>query len=966
MNKSSSLLDEITSLSKNDINNFMLHNTKFSDILMDKPEMLNHTVSCSNIVNNKKNRLNDDIINEEMHMRGKTTFNFDFNQGTFKTSLNGIEEQIEDKGSVNEDDINSDNITTNISPEENNDNKSKSNHTINLDNNNSFRISKHTTINYNSTATNTKIDFVIALLKPFYAAAFDDNVTQCTSNRSTTDEDYSLSLTKENIIVLSNEEISTMCIALIENETFIIGGTDKGALIVIEMSNKEIINRVNSPIDNNNLLSSMIKAICYYNKYIVCGFSNGFIVLYSIDIKGNVKKIEMIKNITTNAIISLKLFKVSDKKSIGIYIIDAIGNIFRCIVKRSLFKTKYETKTIITDNEYPYYDIDVMIENENIIAISNLKQFEVIDIDNITEPIMHINTNDNADKYSIVYLPSFFFSHNRTLYITVNNIMFIYKISKENTSILISSISYENPIIDIGLFSAEVVYVVDSEMKISLADYSNRTYLNDLLQLENELNSTNSIYHPKQQKFIKRYNNGVICKYKSIRQNDNCMFVFDIKRNIIKIGNVSVEEYIDKLINNESELKWKKSFDILIDIYNGVHPIYKVDSDLYEGIFNHISMKFVTDVFTSKSRISIHDYNKNLETKCNSFVYYLIKINHIDYIMKELLNYLSSINKQNVLFSLLEPYILTNNFRMNTITSSFITEMIQTYSQMNKRQIVCNLLLHLDMGIIISDESIYLKVISCKLYPLLLFISLHNKGRNFMKPIEIMLNELNYNNSDVDLLNEFDFNNDSKVYTKPFIILTIIWYINEILEKSNTMADEDNQKIIDLMQSEKIFNCFCINNDFINEYFYLIRKIIDKGDTTAKLKRSIVSLINSYLTKNTNDNKVTQIYYSFYILVIYIAATYTNVDLSNDIKIKSIVFLLSYHRFNESELVFDNIADALSGESPDSNNLNEDNMIKVIKGLDSITNDDSNAMLNACETSSCFMVRNFIKDLFTK
>ena len=31
----SSLLDEISSLSKNDIGNFMLHNTKFSEILED-------------------------------------------------------------------------------------------------------------------------------------------------------------------------------------------------------------------------------------------------------------------------------------------------------------------------------------------------------------------------------------------------------------------------------------------------------------------------------------------------------------------------------------------------------------------------------------------------------------------------------------------------------------------------------------------------------------------------------------------------------------------------------------------------------------------------------------------------------------------------------------------------------------------------------------------------------------------
>lgn len=964
MNKSSSLLDELSSLSKNDIGNFMLNNTRFSDILIDKSKEFNHTASCSNIVNNTKNRLNEDDIKEEMHIRGKTTFNFDFNEGTFKTSLNGIEEQSEDKGSVNNDDFNSDNITTNISPEENNDNKSKSTHTINLDNNNSFRISKQNTINNNSAVTNTKIDFAISLLKPFFSSAFDDNVTQCTSFRSTTDEDYSLSLTKEKVIVLSNEEISTMCCVIVENEMYIIGGTDKGAMIVIKMSKNEIINRIDTPIEqSNNMISSMLKTMCSYNGYLVCGYSNGVIVLYSIDIKGNVKKIEVIKNITTNAILSVKLFKTSDKKSIGIYVVDAIGNIIRCVIKRALFKTKIETKTVITDNDYPYYDIDIMLEDDSIIAIGNLNKFEVIDINNKSESIMHIDTNENINKYSIVYLPSFFFSHNRTLYISINNIMFIYKISKENTSILISSISYENPILDIGLFSAEVVYIVDSEMKISLADYSNRTYLNDLLTLSNEVTDTNSIYHPKQQKFIKRYINGVINKYKAIKTFDNCMFVYDSKKEVTKIGIITVEEYINKLTDNECEYKWKKTFDILIDIYNGAHPIYKVDSNLYEGLVNKISMKFVTEIFVSHHRESIHDYNENIETQCNFFIYYLIKINHISFIMKELLSYLSSINKQKILFSLLEPYILTNNFRMNSITPSFIIEMISTYSIMNKRQLMCKLLLHFDLGIIISDESIYLKVISSKLYPMLIFISLHNKGRNFMKPIEIMLNELNYNRNDCDLLNDFDFNCDNKVYTKSFIILMIIWYVNEIIDRSNTMPDEDNQRIIDLLQSENTFILLCVKNDFINEYFYLLRKIIDKSDTSPKVKRSIISTVNSYLSKN---NSLTQIAYSFYLLVIDIAAIYSNVDLSNDLKIKAIIFLLSYHRFNESELVFDNIADALSGESPDSNNVNEDNMIKVIKGLDSITNDDSTAMLNACENSSCFMVRNFIKDLFTK
>ena len=171
------------------------------------------------------------------------------------------------------------------------------------------------------------------------------------------------------------------------------------------------------------------------------------------------------------------------------------------------------------------------------------------------------------------------------------------------------------------------------------------------------------------------------------------MFVYDSKKEVTKIGIITVEEYINKLTDNECEYKWKKTFDILIDIYNGAHPIYKVDSNLYEGLVNKISMKFVTEIFVSHHRESIHDYNENIETQCNFFIYYLIKINHISFIMKELLSYLSSINKQKILFSLLEPYILTNNFRMNSITPSFIIEMISTYSIMNKRQLMCKLLL---------------------------------------------------------------------------------------------------------------------------------------------------------------------------------------------------------------------------------------------------------------------------------
>ena len=95
-------------------------------------------------------------------------------------------------------------------------------------------------------------------------------------------------------------------------------------------------------------------------------------------------------------------------------------------------------------------------------------------------------------------------------------------------------------------------------------------------------------------------------------------------------------------------------------------------------------------------------------------------------------------------------------------------------------------------------------------------------------------------------------------------------------------------------------------------------------------------------------------------------------DLSNDLKIKAILFLLTYqpnisksNLVNENEVVFDNICDDLGGSNNDNNNeLNEENLITVIKGLDSITNDDSAALLKACENTSCLIVKNYIKNLF--
>lgn len=1014
-NNFSSLLDEISSLSKNDIGNFMIHNTKFSEILEETSTFKSRTDSNADLELNASVK---DLNNE--HIRNKTTFNFDFNKGTFKTHLLGIEEKSEEKDnddSIKEKDDNnekgynnnngSSNDKSTNSPNEENAKPNNNNNNFNvsnLDNNDSIRISKYT---MNIAVSNTKIDFINTILRTFYNIPFTNNATNGILNINiksipsipSIQENYEKSIEKLELSNLKREftlnDDSVISLTAfhykIEEESkigdkvndinYIIAGTQKGNIIIAaafnsksEFKTKIIQNPFESKIKGP--ITNSLKALSYKNGYLICGYSNGGIAIYSLDLKGNIKKVDLCKNFTTNAIIEIKQFDVDAKKTIGFYFIDVSGSVYRCIIKIGVFKNKGDYNEILSNKDNPYYSISVLKENNKIITIGNLDGIRVFEVqdDNTVYPLLSIDIKSDSSSF---ILPTFFFGINQTLYISIDNSISIYKIEEGNIVNQKGSISYENPIIFIGLFNESLVFVIDSEMRISFVNYEQNQYINSICHVNtSNLFTTKNVYHQKMQKYISSFHNSIVCAEKS-----NCIFIYETNE-WHSIRNLKLENYIEYILDSmaNSGAKWRLVFQILTQIYKKTHPFYKISKEHFNILFHTISNKFSVDTFTPTRDSKFEDYNKNIQVCFEYFINFLFDIDKVSYITTELLILFSSLNKLPMFFNFLEPYILNNKLSDRSISIEFIVSLITTYSNENKKQILSNLLLHFSIEILVSDETIYSKLISNKLYSLLFFVTLHNQTRSYLKPIEITLNELTYlvhdnSNDDNDFPpDNFDFFSDKCVFTKTFIQLQILWYVNELIDKNGSLVINDNHSdgIVSIFLNEHNFSIFCVENNLIPEYFYSIKKIVDNCDNNAKVRKNFISTYNTYTKKHSQTKNITLILFHYYLLVIHISANYFSVDLSNDLKIKAILFLLTYqpnisksNLVNENEVVFDNICDDLGGSNNENNNeLNEENLITVIKGLDSITNDDSAALLKACENTSCLIVKNYIKNLF--
>ena len=1012
-----------------------LHSSKlFNDIIINENEDNDKSI-------HERNYLYDDFSDESDIEEFDLSRKYKFNKN------NGLANKNDKKDYLNEENKNFKNENnSNLNYEDNSYTINKdieNNNSISLNLNNSLKIEKNEqNVNLENDnfekeneikvkfKTNNLIDILEKNQRKFYNGIIDNklkekikeiNKEKDEENKKKENNLFTYDIIQKSKILnlpeISNQENVTAM--TIDNEKNIYCGTSKGKIIIYNLNNAKVKEILNNPFEKLSLSSNTsIYCISVINDYFVCGYNNGYITLYYK--KGNkIKLLKEIKNIICESIIDIKIFPGQNK--VNIYSSDIIGNIYKTKIKYGWFKDNIINNIIISndnnnnndikkdnkknDNIFnPYYLIEINPNNKNIIGIVNKIGFY----------LYKINKNESIKlfeyliKQDIYYLPTFFFGENTSsykLFLSLDNSINIYSIENVEKVKLESTFNFNLPIAKIGLFISNLIYIFDKSQNITIVNYTSKKTLDldfklgnntiNILNAEMDLFVNKVIYNKQTKNFYPTYNN-------SFCSTNNGIIVINGNKKIQFIDLISPKDCIIKILNDPNHLKWKTLFNLCIQIYNDKHPLFRLSQiDNYKKLFTEISINFLKILLPNLC--ILEGKNKEIVKKeIEYFIYFLFQVELIEFIINEdskgMFNLFKGFNLQKLFFELLEPYIINGKFKIKEIPNSFFFNMIDEYVKNNKKEWLCQLLIHFNISIfdkfvdnfeiIYHNECVYDKINNNNLFNVQIFLV----NDKLKKNEEINKNENNENNKNDDnnnekkhniiiidlfepinlmkkyILSKIDENeendltlidnnlyDDNIVYSNNYIRLKILWYINDLIENKINKNNEENYKfftndIIKFLSSKEGFDLFnLLNNSFSNEYFYTIEKILNTK--IGLRKENIIDELYNYVNESKKGEN------EFYNFVINIACD-SKIEVKNTLKFKTILYFMDFK--NENELT----QSLLKKETEKF----EKKLIKILSSIESITLDENkilNELSKKCENKYQHLFK-YIKDNFFK
>ena len=217
-------------------------------------------------------------------------------------------------------------------------------------------------------------------------------------------------------------------------------------------------------------------------------------------------------------------------------------------------------------------------------------------------------------------------------------------------------------------------------------------------------------------------------------------------------------------------------------------------------------------------------------------------------------------NLQKYFYELLEPYIMNDKLKMDGIPDSFIINMINEYVNYNKKELLCQLLIHFKLNLL-SNKNLYEKIIENNLFNFEFFflnekikIAQNNNNNliniDLFKPINLMRNyiagkEVEENDDLIDI--NIDIYDDKIVYSNNYIKLKILWFINDILEREFINNKDIYKNFInnskEFLNSDQGLDLF--NKSFSNEYIYTIEKLKKKIDDDIVVNKDNLDFHNN-------------------------------------------------------------------------------------------------------------------------
>ena len=618
--------------------------------------------------------------------------------------------------------------------------------------------------------------------------------------------------------------------------------------------------------------------------YLFVGYNSGNINIY--DLKKNTCKYSANKIHTNTPCIELK-YSHKEKNNYHVLSCDIKGNVSYNIFRDGTLGWRLISSDKLIENKaIPIFILKFVRPRDfcnNIPTIKDLHQtaiFGAIDSIYIYTLEPKINEIDNIAKPEYVtenYVPD--------IQIGVGKSLINYKMTKiDNTNKLIMAICWgkiitfydlpikngfiimpfilgnyinDSPIIKSGFLGNSILYFIDENFILKIINTRKANFGNiQLIPLSKRVKvpKTNSDAELLRETLLER---NVLYQQKisdpedaNIKKNvyhytiieDNSSLYILCKNSLYYGTLVDWKEFLSKLSQKDDYLSM---FSIGIDIYQGkMNALLNIPQEeesrkklVGDFLRGEISRYVIFSTGSKKTGTFDTSEDKQIIKDCmNLSIDLCLEIDSFDFLIKTLEPMFEAIGYESFFLNTLEPFILYDRIKDVILNEDIIKDIINLYVEKNMKEVLSQLLLHLDIKCL-EKEQIIKRIKELNLNSVLIYLYMSGKNEDYFEPIKLMY-EYFTSSDDIPNFNNYneavENNPMSKVLkSKQYYGHKILWYIKLCLTGRKFPNNEEkmNQELFNKLIpnitywliTEKVLNSF-ISFD-CKDYFSILQNI---------------------------------------------------------------------------------------------------------------------------------------------
>ena len=774
--------------------------------------------------------------------------------------------------------------------------------------------------------------------------------------------------------------------------------TQKGNIAIYNLNEEKKLKELDNPFkeDSKNNIALIITAMSTDEKYIISAYNNGKIALYR---KGREKinktKLFMTTKETSSKSIITEIKIYSEKKDrIIFYFIDKNGKIFRAKIYKGMFKNKIKYKHIVinSNNNYQFYNLEINPYSYKCFGICNFKGVFIYNIKKNENKLLYNKIQD----LDIKYFPNFCFVNSLNVKekskfmasINPDSVILCEINSNFTNAIQLNKYMIKDPIIKIGVFINELVYIFDKANQITLINCTSETH-----KITQKCSEDNTILLDKRS--FRHRHIEELSLYQNIFCNTNRNIIINSSKKLLLITPLTLTQCINKICEKNDNNKWNVLFYLCNQIYKNKHPIWTKND------YEECSILIIEKINACINEIVSKNINEKIE-QLKNVLEFLFNVELYDYITSEKDGLYTKLKNDKIYFYLLEPYILQNKLKNIALPNLFINRLIDFYVKINKKSWLCELLIHFDIKLLCDKKSVNKAGMTLfdifdknNLINILLYIILKNydiyKEYTYTTPIiniflnlikesknikaEALFNQFNeiissnneYNeividnniednkeekldNTKINLKNNFIEENrykDDLLYGNHYLRIKLLWYIYTILfcrevnDTNKKKCQELIDKSLEIILTPKIYEILEISENNNNETIKILNLDLEIRFFVNKLFKD--ELINEFCEINKENilQKIEDLvkkgyisYIAFYLICLKSYLDDPTLEINKETKLNILLFFMN-----------DNNVEEKYNETKNENF--EKDLIELLKNIDSFTFDDRDKIINS-------------------